>query len=82
MGLINHYSLLWGGLIVLGLVAIVLWRKGFQRKDGLKLLVLVVVLFVAWLLLRPAPASTTELTQFQAELGQGQAVLLELQSPY
>ena len=82
MVIINHYSMIWGGVIILGLVAFYLLRKGFKPKDGLKLLVLAVALFVIWLSLRPQQASTTELEQFQAEIGQGQAILLEMQSPY
>ena len=74
--------MLWGGFIILGLVAFWMLRKGFKPKDSLKLMLLAVVLLIVWLLLRPSQASTTELIQFQEQLGQGRAVLLELQSPY
>ena len=82
MEIINHYSMLWIGIIILGLVAFVLLRKGFKSKDVIKLAVLAVVLLIAWLLLRPQQASTTEIAQFQAQLDQGLPVLLEMQSPY
>jgi phosphoglycerol transferase MdoB-like AlkP superfamily enzyme len=82
MEIINHYSMLWIGIIILGLVAFVLLRKGFKSKDVIKLAVLAVVLLIAWLLLRPQQASTTEIAQFQAQLDQGLSVLLEMQSPY
>jgi hypothetical protein len=82
MVFINQYSILWSAVLVLGLVAFFLLRRGFQTKKGIKLLVVGALLVVGWLLLRPDRASTTELTQFQAVIGQGQSVLLELQSPY
>ena len=82
MEIINHYSMLWIGIIILGLAAFVLLRKGIKSKDVIKLAVLAVVLLIAWLLLRPQQASTTEIAQFQAQLDQGLSVLLEMQSPY
>ncbi len=82
MSLINHYSMLWGGVLILVLAAYTLLRKGFQPKRGLVLVVLGAALVAAYLFLRPDQASTTEMSAFRAELGSGQAVLLELQSPY
>ena len=82
MEIINNYSMLWIGIIILGLAAFLLLRKGFKSKDGIKLAVLAVALLIVWLLLRPQQASTTELAQFQEQLGGGLAVLLEMQSPY
>ena len=82
MSLINHYSMLWGGVVILALAAYVLLQKGVQPKRGLLLVVLGAALVVAYLFLRPDQASTTDMSAFQAELGSGQAVLLELQSPY
>jgi len=82
MELINQYSMLWGSILVLVLAAFFMLRKGFKSRDGIKLLVLAAVLLGGWFILRPQQATTTEYAQFQAELGQGQALLLELQSPY
>ena len=82
METINHYSMVWGGLIILGMAVFFMLRRGFKPKDGIKLIALALDLLVAWLFLRPQQASATELEQFQAQLGQGQAVLLEMQSPY
>ena len=82
MELINQYSMLWGGIIIAGLATFVILRKGFKPKDGIKLLFLVIALVGLWLILRPQQASTNEFAEFQAQLGQGRAVLLELQSPY
>jgi len=82
MQIFNQYSMLLSGIFILGLAAFVFLRKGIKPKDGIKLLILAVVLFVTWLALRPEQASTNELTDFQSQIGQGQAVLVEMQSPY
>lgn len=82
MEFINHYSMLWSGVLILAVAAFFLLRKGYEPKSGLKLVGLAAILLVGWLVLRPEQASTTEFAQFKAELGQGQTVLLELQSPY
>jgi len=82
MEIINHYSMLWSGVLILGVAAFFFLRKGYEPKSGFKLVALAAILLVGWLVLRPEQASTTELAQFKAELGQGQTVLLELQSPY
>jgi len=82
MEIINHYSMLWSGVLILGVAAFFILRKGYEPKSGFKLAALAAILLVGWLVLRPEQASTTEFAQFNAELGQGQFVLLELQSPY
>jgi len=82
MEIINHYSMLWSGVMILAVAAFFILRKGYEPKSGFKLVVLAAILLVGWLVLRPEQASTTEFAQFEAELGQGQTVLLELQSPY
>ena len=82
MEIINQYSMLWSGVIILAVGVFFILRKGYKPKDGLKMLGLAAVLLGVWLFLRPQQASTNEYVQFQAELGQGQDVLLEMQSPY
>jgi len=82
MQIINQYSMLWAGMFILGLAAFALLRKGIKLKNGIGLLSLVIALFVTWLFLRPEKASTTELADFKSQIGQGQAVLVEMQSPY
>ncbi len=82
MVFINQYSILWSSLIILGLVAYFLLRKGYTPGKGLIVAAVAAVLLVGWFAIRPEQASTTELSKFEAELGQGQSVLLELQSPY
>ena len=82
MQLINQYSMFWGGIITLGLAAFAILHKGFKPRDGIILLVLAVGLFFVWVLIRPEQANTNELAEFRSQIGQGQAVLVEMQSPY
>ena len=82
MEIVNQYSMLWSAVLILGLAAYFILRKGVKPTSTLKLILISAVLLVGWLVLRPEQASTTELAQFKGELGQGQTVLLELQSPY
>ena len=74
--------MLWGGIFILGLAAFMFLRKGFKLRDGLMLLALVIALVAVWMVIRPEQANTSELAEFQSHIGQGQAVLVEMQSPY
>lgn len=82
MELINHYSMLWSGLFVIGLVAFFLLRDGFKASDGFILAGILVALGAIWLFLRPARGTDTAAPEVLSEVGGGQAVLLELQSPF
>ena len=82
MQLVNQYSMLWAGVFIVALAAFVFLRKGVKLKNGIGFLSLIVVLFVIWLFLRPEKASTNELAEFQSQIGQGQTVLVEMQSLY
>jgi hypothetical protein len=82
MDFINQYSILWTSLILLAVISYLLLRKGFSPQRGLVLLVIGLALLTGWLAIRPDQASTTDQGQFEAELNTGQAVLLELQSPF
>ena len=82
MAFINHYSMVWSGILVLGLGAFFILRKGITIKNGLIWLAIGIFILVGWIVLRPDQATTTELSQFQGNLGRNRAVLLELQSPY
>jgi hypothetical protein len=79
---INQYSMVWSGAIIIGLASFLLLRKGITPWRIMSVLGIGVLFFGGWLALRPDPASTDNLDQFQSELGSGQTVLLELQSPY
>jgi hypothetical protein len=82
MQFINQYSMLWTSVILLGVISFVLLRKGVTLERGLIILGAAVLFFGIWLGLRPDQATTVDLGDFQSELGNGQSVLLELQSPY
>lgn len=82
MEIVNQYSMLWGGVFILGFAAFMFMRKGFKPRDGIILLVLTGALFAAWIFIRPEHANTDELSDFRSQIGQGQAVLVEMQSPY
>ena len=82
MPIINQYSMLLSGVFILGFAAFVFLRKGFKLRDGVILLLLTLALIAVWTFLRPEQASTNELGEFQSQIGQGQAVLVEMQSPY
>jgi hypothetical protein len=82
MEIINNYSMFIFGLSILGLAAFFSFRRGFNPKNGILLLVIAALLLTGWFVLRPEQATATKLADFQAELSQGQTVLLELQSPY
>ena len=82
MEILNQYSMLLSGIFILGLAALVFLRGGINLKNGIGLLAVALALFAAWLVLRPEQASTNELAEFQSQIGQGQAVLVEMQSPY
>jgi hypothetical protein len=82
MTFINQYSMLWSSLLILGLVGFFLLRKGITLQRGLIVLGVGILLLAGWAVLRADPATTDDLDQFQTQLGSGQNVLLELQSPY
>lgn len=82
MELVNHYSIIWTAVFAFAIAAVIVFRKGIQPRRGIILLGIAALLFIGWLVIRPPPAITAEYPQFQARLGQGQVILLELQSPF
>ncbi len=80
--LINHYSALFGAVLIVGLTAYGLLKDGFTPRDGVILALVTVGLLAAWLIFRPKPGERGGQAQLEAQLGQGVPVLLELQSPY
>jgi len=68
--------------LIFGLIAFFLLRDGYQPKDGAILIAVAVILLSGWLFLRPQQGSVDKLEQFEAELGQGRIMLLEMQSPF
>ncbi len=82
MQVINHYSMLFSAVFIFGVTAFFLLRDGYAPKDGLILIMITAVLIGGWLILRPKQGSADGNGQLEAEIGQGHAVLLELQSPF
>ena len=82
MSLINHYSILWGVAFLFGLLAY-LFRKDETKKKYLGILAgISVVLLAIWFSIRAQTGSTEAASVLREQIGQGQAVLLELQSPF
>lgn len=83
MSLINHYSLLWFFLILFGIAAYRIFRKGMNPKAILLLSSLLLAFVAAWFFIRPTQSvPSQDASALEAEIGQGAPVLLELQSPY
>ena len=82
MSLINHYSILWGVLFLFGILAFLV-RKDEARKKKLRIIAgISVVLLAIWFSMRTQTGSTEAAAVLRDQIGQGQAVLLELQSPF
>ena len=82
MSIINHYSILWGVAFLFGLLAYFV-RKDKARKKYLGIIAgISVVLLAAWFTMRAQSGSTESASILREQIGQGQAVLLELQSPF
>jgi hypothetical protein len=82
MSLINHYSILWGFVIVLIPLTFFLLRDGAKKKDFVILGGIAVLLLGVLLLIRPEAGSRETTSALRGQIGQGQPVLLELQSPF
>ncbi|MBT3190756.1 MAG: hypothetical protein HN736_03590 [Anaerolineae bacterium] len=82
MSLINHYSMLWGVAFLFGLF-LFLFRKDDAKKKKLYAVTGVVVLLLAvWFTTRAQTGSKESALDLREEIGQGQPILLELQSPF
>lgn len=79
---VNHYSfpLVFGavGLVV----AFLLFRDGVQRNDLIALAALLIGFLLAFNLFSAGSGSGEDLGSIDAQIGSGQPVLLEIQSPY
>jgi hypothetical protein len=82
MQIINQYSLIIFGLVVLIAVALVLMRSGKGRGRIAVLAVIALALLAGWVAVRPTATPAAAVSQVRAQIGQGLPVLLELQSPY
>lgn len=82
MNPINLYS----SILLLGLLLLVAWRVVMRRKvtpaRSMALAVLALALIVVWWIVRPVQTPFEDLSSLSAQIGAGQPVLLEFQSPY
>jgi hypothetical protein len=79
---INQHSFVVAAAAAIVVLAAVLFRDGVRAGDWLALGSLVLGLGLAYALLRPGHSTETETSRVLSEIGKGQAVLLEFQSPY
>ncbi len=82
MSLINHYSTLWGLGILFALSAFFLLRGERSTKKLGVLAGISIMLLGIWFAVRPQSGMDEAADTLRASIGQGQPVLLELQSPY
>ena len=82
MSLINHYSTLWGLGILFALATYFLLRGERSAKKQIALALIGVALVATWFAIRPQSGSNEAADTLRAAIGQGQPILLELQSPY
>ena len=82
MSLINHYSILWGVALLFGLFAY-FFRNDETKKKYLRIIAgISVVLLALWFSMRAQTGSTETASVLRQQIGQGEPVLLELQSPF
>jgi hypothetical protein len=77
----QHSFLIAAGAAILILAAILL-RDGVRPSDLLAIGALCLGLALAYALLAPGASTERELSAIRAQIGRGQPVLLEFQSPY
>lgn len=82
MSLINQYSFLLTSLVAIGLLAFFLLRDGARSSDWIALASLALGLSLAYGLFRPGDSTAAPAADVLGQIGAGQPVLLELQSPY
>lgn len=82
MQYVNQHSFVLLSLAALLVLTGVLLHDGVRGSDLVAIAALAVGLGLAFLLLRPGPATETQAERVFAEVGAGKPVLLEFQSPY
>ncbi len=80
--LLNQYSFLIFGLVLVGFAIYGLSRRGFRRVDWFLLVALIGLILGAWWVLHPTQSQVTNANIVRAKIGAGTPVLLEFQSPY
>lgn len=82
MSLINHYSILWGVAFLFALFLFLFRKDEVKKKKLFAITGVVVVLLAVWFTTRAQTGSKAVASALREEIGQGQPVLLELQSPF
>jgi len=82
MSILNQYSFVFFILLLLGILAIVLFRKGVQKRKIAIYASVVVGLIAIWFMIKPSQNLSISQDQTQTLIGSGLPVLLEFQSPY
>jgi len=79
---LNQHSFLVAAALALVVLAALLLRDGLRPADLIALGALCLGLALAFALLRPTASANAQADAVRAQIGQGQPVLLEFQSPY
>ncbi len=79
---INQHSFVLAAVAALFALTAILLRDGVRRSDLVAIGALVLGLALAYALLGPGRSTEREVSAVHAQVGQGQPVLLEFQSPY
>lgn len=79
---INHYSFIFGALLGFGILMALMLRRGFQSTDLIALGALLFGLVFAAYLLNPGKSTLHLAEAVRDQIGSGEPVLLEFQSPY
>lgn len=80
--ILNQYSFLILGVLIIALAVYALSRRGFRRLDWLLLIVLAGLVFAAWWVMHPTASRVQNAETVRERIGAGTPVLLEFQSPY
>ncbi|HEY4693014.1 MAG TPA: hypothetical protein VIH16_06220 [Bellilinea sp.] len=80
--ILNQFSFLIGAVVLFGLGAALILRRGFTVGKGVLLGVLLLLIVAAWIVLHPAGDRTASPEQVRQQIGAGKPVLLEFLSPY
>ncbi len=80
--ILNQYSFLILGVLIIALAVYALSRRGFRRLDWLLLVALAGLVIAAWWVMHPTASQVSDADSLRARIGAGTPVLLEFQSPY
>lgn len=80
--ILNQFSFVVGGVVVLGVAVALVARRGFTLGRGLLLGALLLLIVAAWIVVHPAGEKQLSEDQIHQRIGSGKPVLLEFLSPY